>query len=269
MNRKVFFKISLTLSLVAFVGAQSTYGIDKDTQSKLRLRAINTAKYAIPADGGLRGRGLTGGVDRTAGQNLGSTYGASNLGCTPGSVDATRGLTIGCTFYDYQRNGSMNRIIATDAVTHNLNFTWMNQDNNSATGGRNVRYEGFNVGPGGGLSDGTGGTDIGGNLIPPNRSGYTAIDSRGDDGAGLVVNAHHWNKDFGNGGRFFTWVFYNLTSPLADFAGNIVDSNLTDPLLEASATQILWPRVAYTNDGAGTEVTHVVIHGDGSAGAAM
>ncbi len=268
MNRKVFFKISLTLSLVAFVGVQSTYGIDKDTQEKLRLKAINTMKYTLPADGGARGRGLTSGVDRTAGQNIGSTYGSSSLGCTPGAVDPVRGLTFGCTFYDYQRNGSMDRIIATDAVTHNLNFTWMNQDNNSATGGRNVKYEGYNVITDA-LGDGTGGVDIGGDLIPPNRSGYTAIDSR-NGGAGLVVNAHHWNKDFGNGGRFFTYVWYNATSTFADFVGNIVDSTITDPELIPGATQVLWPRVAYTNDGAGTEVTHVVMHTDaGGDDAAM
>ncbi len=189
MNRNILTKISLTLSLVALVGVQSSYGIDNDTKEKIRLKAINTVKYALPSDGQVQAGGFMG-ADRTQGSYIGATSSSSSLGCTPGIEDAVRGLTIGCTFYDYQRNGSMNRLIATSEPDHGLNFTWMNQDNNSATGGRNVKYEGYDPITGG-LTDGTGGVDIGGDLIPPNRSGYTSIASRG--ATGLVVNAHHWD----------------------------------------------------------------------------
>ncbi|MFQ5607756.1 MAG: hypothetical protein ACE5GA_07395, partial [Candidatus Zixiibacteriota bacterium] len=255
MNRKLLWKVSLSLALFAIWSAGSVFGIDKDTAEKLRLRVVQTAKYAVAADSRAHptyGQPVSPG---SVGRYIGATAGASNLGCTPGAVpDPVRGLTVGCSFYEYQKNGTMDRQIGTTDPTHVINFTWMNQDNNSATGGRNVKYEAYDPSSGA-LGDGTGGQDIGGDLIPPNRSGYTTIDAATD---GTAINAHHWDKNFGvAGSRFKVNVFQNQTPSLADFVGGEVDTLIYDTIsLFQAGDQNIWPRVAYTNGA--TPVTHVV-----------
>ncbi len=164
-------------------------------------------------------------------------------------------MTVGCSFYEYQKNGTMDRQIATVPPDLIINFTWMNQDNNSATGGRNVRYEAYDPAFGA-LGDGTGGVDVAGDLIAPNRSGYTTIDAAVN---GTSIVAHHWDKNFGVGGsRFFTYTHQNQTPSLGDFVGKEVDTLIYDTLnLFQAGDQNIWPRVAYTNAGANS-VTHVV-----------
>ncbi|MFQ5607633.1 MAG: hypothetical protein ACE5GA_06780, partial [Candidatus Zixiibacteriota bacterium] len=255
MNTKPPFRILISLVALTFLGVGTAPGIDKDTAEKLRLLRIRTAKFAIAADSRSHPASGLPISPGTAGQYIGATSsGASILGCTPGEVDATRGLTVGCSFYDYQKNGTMDRQVSTSDPTHIINFTWMNQDNNSATGGRNVKYEAYDP-VSGGLGDGTGGVDIGGDLIPPNRSGYTTIDASLD---GTAVNAHHWDKNFGvAGSRAFVNVFQNQTPTLGDFILSEVPDSIFDIFASApTVDQTIWPRVAYTNGA--TPVTHIV-----------
>ncbi|HSH00853.1 MAG TPA: hypothetical protein VLB27_12410, partial [candidate division Zixibacteria bacterium] len=259
MNRKFLWRISLSLGLLAALSVSSAFGMDTDTKEKLRKIAITTQKYALPSDGSaeLERSGTHG--QSTAGQYIGATSSASALGCTPNTGHPDRGLTFGCTYYDYQKNGSMNRQIATDPVFHIINFTWMNQDNNSATGGRNVRYEAFDPAFGA-LGDGTGGVDVGGDLIPPNRSGYVTIAGVSD---GTAVNSHHWNPTF-DVGIYRAWVFKNSTPGLADFGGLAIPDSVWasyDNGTPGSGDQFIWPRVGHTDNGA-TQVTHVILHND-------
>ncbi len=247
-----FSRLVFASLLLLVFSANSALSIDKDTSEKLRLQAINTIRYVLPVDG-LKSS-ATGRSD--AGQFLGATSASSNLGCTPGLQDATRGLTIGCTYFDFQRNGSMNRMVVTNEPGHILNFTWTNQDNNSATGSVTVYYEGYDPSIGT-LSDGTGGICLNCGIIPPNHAGFPSMDTRGANG--LAVHVHQWDPAFGVGGTFNTWIFYNSTPGLADFVGQILDTAVVNTFMLGNATELKWPAVAYTNDGAGTEVTHVLI----------
>ncbi len=244
--------VGLSIALLATFCASGVLGMDKKTTEKLKLQAINSVKYALPVN--RLDKSTSSGAD--GGQYIGATSSSATLGCTPGSQDAIRGLTFGCTYYDFQRNGSMNRMIVTNEPSHILNFTWTNQDNNSITGFRDVRFEGFDPSIGI-LSDGTGGVDIGGNWFPA-RSGFPTIDSRGANG--LAVNSYHWDPSLGAGSTENAWIFYNNTPSLADYSGQIIDTANVNLLKLGNATELKWPRVAYTNDGAGTEVTHLLIN---------
>lgn len=254
-SRVLSVALGVAVGFGACFPAPDALGIDKDTARKLRLQAINAVKYALPVDG------LNGSMNRgaNAGQYLGATSSSANLGCTPGLQDAVRGLTVGCTFFDFQRNGSMNRMIVTDEPTHILNFTWTNQDNNSATGDRKVRYEGFDP-QFGLLSDGTGGAVVMGCGIAgcTGSSGVPSLDTRGSNG--LAVIANHWKPPFGLGEINYAWTSYNVTPSLADFVAQIIDTSAINSLMQGNATEFKWPRVACTNDGSGTEVTHLLLN---------
>ncbi|MCH7878654.1 MAG: hypothetical protein IH914_04985, partial [candidate division Zixibacteria bacterium] len=257
MNRNLVWKVSLSLAIFAITLAGSAFGIDKDTSEKLRLLVVQTAKYAIAADSRAHptsGQPVSPG---TVGGYIGATAGASNLGCVPGSTaDPVRGLTIGCTFYEYQKNGTMDRQIATVPPDLNINFVWMNQDNNSASGGRNVRYEAYDPALGV-LANNTGGVDVGPGLIPPDRSGYTTIDAAVN---GTSIAVYHWDQNFGGAGsRFFNFTGHNVTPTLGDFVNFRVDTLMYDTIHLSQGEQNIWPRVAYTNGASpATSVYHIV-----------
>ncbi len=206
---------------------------------------------------------MSGHADERAGMYLGASS-AKELGCIFGPPDPVRGLTFGCTFFDLQKHGSMGRQIATSplvlpAVTLDIiNITWTNQDNNSASGGRNVRYDSYDPSTGA-LSDGSGGVDIGGDLIPPNRSGFTVLTGSSD---GTVINAHDWNRNPEPVTlKFKTNVFRNQTEGVADFVGGEVDT-ATDTILcglvPCPRPNYIWPQLAFTEPSTGPEVRHLV-----------
>ena len=262
MNRNLVWKASLSLALFGITIAGSAFAIDKDTSEKLRLLAVRTARYAVASDSRAHptyGQPVSPGA---VGRYIGATAGASNLGCVPGEApDPVRGLTVGCTFYDYQKNGTMDRQIATVPPDLNINFVWTNQDNNSATGGRNVRYEAYDP-ANGWLVDNTGGVDIGPSLIPPDRSGYATIDAAVN---GTAVIGFHWNINFGvAGSRFFNYVSHNQTPTLGDYVNVRVDTLIYDTVsLFQAGDQNIWPRVAYTNGASpATSVYHIVAKTD-------
>jgi len=198
-----------------------------------------------------------------SGQYLGASS-AKSLGCVPGSApDPVRGLTVGCTFHDLQKYGSMGRQIANSPLggLSLINFSWTNQDNISATGGRNVRYESFDplVGL---LGDKTGGVDIGPGLIPPDRSGFVTLTGVSD---GTVIAAYHWNTNFGIAGtRFMTYVAQNQTPGLGDFHNELVDTFLFNPVFcdFGPCPSFVWPQIAFTEPIAGPKVEHIVVTRD-------
>jgi hypothetical protein len=244
------------LTLTTGFFATPANAIDKATSEKLRLQAINTVRYALPVDGLSRSTSASTGD----GQYLGATSSGSSLGCTPGQQDPIRGLTFGCTHFDFQRNGSMNRMIATNEPTHKLNTIWTNKDNGSNALSYVIRYEGYDP-DFGTLSDGSGGIGIAcgtAGCIDP--GGFPSIDSRGSNG--LVVNSFHLDFSSATGDTFNSWAFYNASPSLADFVGQVIDTALVNTFKLGNTTSLKWPRVAYTNDGAGTEVTHLLINSD-------
>ncbi|MCH7877983.1 MAG: hypothetical protein IH914_01540, partial [candidate division Zixibacteria bacterium] len=199
--------------------------------------------------------------DGHSGRYLGSSS-AKVIGCVPGSApDSVRGLTVGCTFHDLQKYGSMGRQIANSPLGgfNLINFSWTNQDNISATGGRNVRYESYDplVGL---LGDKTGGVDIGPSLIPPDRSGFVTLAGVFD---GTVIAAYHWNNNFGvPGSRFKPFVAQNRTPGLGDFVNREVDSLISDTICHfgpCSTANYIWPQLAYTEPIAGPKVRHLIL----------
>ncbi|HSG99313.1 MAG TPA: hypothetical protein VLB27_04645, partial [candidate division Zixibacteria bacterium] len=258
MNRKFLLKSSVSLGLLGLFTVGSVFGLDTDTKEKIHKAAVTSRKFAVAADSRSHSSSQ-GGSAATAGQYIGATSAASSLGCTPASVNPAKGITVGCTFYEYQKNGSMGRQIVTDPVFHVMNYSWMNQDNNSATGGRNVRYEGWDPAFGA-LGDGTGGVDVGGDLIPPNRSGYVTMAGLSD---GTAINSHHWNPTF-DVGVFRAYTFKNSTPGLADFATEQLPDSVWasfDNGTPGSGDQFIWPQVAHTDLGP-TQITHLIIHND-------
>jgi len=262
MNRNLVWKASLSLALFGITIAGSAFAIDKDTSEKLRLLAVRTARYAVASDSRAHPTFSQPVSPGAVGRYIGATAGASNLGCSvPAAPDPVRGLTIGCTFYEYQKNGTMDRQIATVPPDLNINFVWTNQDNNSATGGRNVRYEAYDPAAGA-LADNTGGVGVHGGH-PPNRSGYITVDAAVD---GTAVAGYHWNTAFGvAGSRYFNFTGHNQTPTLGDFVNFRVDTLMYDTIsLFSPGDQNIWPSVAYTNAGA-TSVYHIVAKTDNTS----
>ncbi len=191
-----------------------------------------------------------------SGQYLGSTSSAANLGCNPGTPDAVRGIAIGCTTYDYQKNNSMNRQIGITQPSHVLYFTWTKKLNTTLGGPRAVGSESWNPVVGG-LSDGGGGVDISARSDSSvnGRAGFVTLDVTSSE---LVINAHHWNAPSPPGTQ--PHVFINNTTGLSDFIeATVISSTLWQPFLTGDATVYLWPAVAHGTDGV-NDVTHLLIH---------
>ncbi|MCH9032656.1 MAG: hypothetical protein IIB00_10420, partial [candidate division Zixibacteria bacterium] len=176
---------------------------------------------------------------------------------------ASPGLQIGTTTYDLQKHGSMGRQITTRGSDHIINFSWTNKDNFAFPIGRNVRHNSWDP-IFGGLSEPAGfGIDIGPGLFPPDWSGFPSMD--GVNNTGIVVVAISWSPN-SPAEQEKPYVFYNDIPGLADFVGQKVPDSVWTPFLTGDAVAFLRPKVAYTNDGVSTEVTHLLMFSDRSNG---
>lgn len=175
-----------------------------------------------------------------------------------GGASVSPGLQIGLTSHDLQKYGSMGHQIATHGAGHVINFCWTNKTNGLPMGGQNVRFDAWDPSIGF-LGDGTGGLDIGATLVLPDFGGFVTMDALGPND--LTVVALEWDTNFPSG-LLRPWVFYNSTPSLADFVGAVLPDAVWTPHLSGNATVFRWPQVAYTNDGASTEITHLLIFSD-------
>ncbi len=216
----------------------------------MALPSGNEASFATPTNNSQWG-----------GQYLGATSSVANLGCVPGATDAVRGLTVGCTTYDYQQNNSMKRQIGITEPSHLIYFTWMNKDNTIFGGNRNVSSDNWDPSVGA-LSDGTGGVDVSAASDGTSgRAGFVTLDVTSNE---LSVNGHHWNAPGGPGTR--PHAFINSTPGLSDFtAATGIPDALWTPFLTGNAALYLWPAVAHGTDGV-NDVTHMLIHSTRSDG---
>ncbi len=165
------------------------------------------------------------------------------------------GVDIGDSWYEYQRNGSMRRMITTGihtvgkADTFLVHFSWMYLPSRDISQAREYRYDVFNA------TSGIFGTETG--LQPDdNYAGYCGVSRTLSNRA--VVGGHnnltppagpyqvqiYW--DFGPGNSFF-----NTNSRVPDSTGEYCD---TDP---ASVNGGIWPAFEY-QEGPEMTVTHVI-----------
>ncbi|MCH9031768.1 MAG: hypothetical protein IIB00_05860 [candidate division Zixibacteria bacterium] len=189
---------------------------------------------------------------------------------TTGAVTFGVGKRVGLTFYDNQKEGSMNRQLATRGFDHCIYFSWSNSDNNSAVGGLNVRGNTWDASLGG-LSEPQGlGIDIGGDLGPPTRGFSTTQDAFQ---SGTSVIALHWDPVSAVPFNFRPNVFIDDIPCLVDFvelfSGGIVPESLWVDSLSSGGTYFAWPRVAATDDGVCGKMIHLVIHDNGQSGKYM
>ncbi|MCH9032361.1 MAG: hypothetical protein IIB00_08900, partial [candidate division Zixibacteria bacterium] len=261
MTRKIL-GITFSFFLIGLVGAPTLDAKDIDGE-KMAIKTVLTSRtFARPSDGQHEGFGGGSGAGFPVTVNLG----ANSL---PSTISSSPGIQVGVTFYDYQKNGSVNRQIATNGINHCLYFGWMNQDNNSAVGGRNVRGNTWDAALGN-LSQQSGvGIDIGGSVDPPDRSGYTTMDAFSD---GRAVNAHHYDPAFSSPGHFHPFAFVNDLPCLVDFVEMVSGGLVPDAIYEDSISPggqsgtFLWPRVAASSGGGCGKVVHMLIHDDGNTG---
>ncbi|MBN4072392.1 hypothetical protein JYU03_00565, partial [bacterium AH-315-F03] len=189
----------------------------------------------------------------------------SEVTCLSGGYDPTEtdyGLVVGCTYHDLQKFGAMGRQITSDGYFGTINYTWTQKNNNSASSGRNVLYQGYFTPYCGGS-----GASVAHNLADPdNRSGFTSMALLPD---GTTLNAHHWNQQSqANSRAYRPYVFKNSTAGLADFVGfggvdatGLLPDSAWDNYLVGDATTFIWPQIAYTDQG-GAQVAHLVISSD-------
>ncbi len=229
-----------------------------DLEHRINSQKLKLARYtqrlALPS--GLEDlNSQTSSNSNDAGQYMGASSRFSNLTCVSGSIDLVRGITVGCTTYDYQKNNSMNRQIGITEPSHIVYFTWMNKLNATFGGARNVASDAWDPGAGS-LSDGTGGVDVSANVDgTTGRSGFVTMDVTSSE---LAANAHHWNAPAGAGTR--PHAFLNNTPSLSDFASaTAIPDAIWTPFLTGDATLYLWPAIAHGTDGV-NDVTHLLIH---------
>ncbi len=177
---------------------------------------------------------------------------------------ASPGFTIGDTWYDYQRNGSMRRMITSgthsgDIDTFLVQFSWMRLPNEDISQSRSYRYDIFNA------ATGIFGQEV--SLQPAEEfAGYCGISRTPRNQA--VVGGHnnllppndpyqvHLYYDYGAGTSFF-----NTNSRVPDSVGSYADS-------EAPRDGYIWPAFEYVEDDTGMGYTHVIAQNPETGGVA-
>ncbi len=166
------------------------------------------------------------------------------------------GVVIGDTWYDYQRNGSMRRMITTgthtgDVDTFLVHFSWMRLPSSDITIAREMRYDVFNA------TAGIFGQEVG--LQPDDEyAGYGGV-SRTPGNAAVVGCHNNLNPpegpyhvqcyyDFGPGNSFF-----NTNSRIPDST-----STWEGDQSEITENGGIWPAFEYVEDGSKTGYTHVI-----------
>jgi len=238
---RVYAQIFLISALVLTpfqITYSQTYSKSKSASARLNATALNAQRFAV-------------GNERQ-GMYLGASS-AKTLGCVRDVFDPVRGLTLGCTFSDRQKEGSMGRQIATDASRQSISFIWWDQSP-TAPMGHSVYCDRFWL-----STLGLGGLDcFTAGIIPPYFFNEMTLDAIGD---GRVVLASEQNRGQGlPGSRFQPFAIINQTLGLGDFIGGDIDTIVWSPFLLGNATRFGFPKVAYTNDT--VDITHIVISSD-------
>ncbi|MEA3296946.1 MAG: hypothetical protein U9R56_03700, partial [candidate division Zixibacteria bacterium] len=161
-----------------------------------------------------------------------------------GSRAPSPGVKVGDTWYDYQHNGTMGRMIdwgydATNGLS--IQFSWMDLPT-SALVDRAAAFNGYSC------SDGTFAYGSDGKPIQGSGdyAGYVGIDVTDDNRA--VVGCHN-----DQGGGYASQFYYDYGPLWGTFSAN---SRVDDDCIEAG-TEVIWPKFRYQETGP-TEITHVI-----------
>jgi hypothetical protein len=179
--------------------------------------------------------------------NVGDIYGAddkSSLGSAQTGTSASPGLKIGDTWYDYQHNGSMGRMIdrGTNGGTQTLvHMAWMRLPGNNS-GTRKYQYTYYNAS-----------TAVVGPVVPVSLewSGYVGVDATKDNRA--VVGGHE------KPASTFAPNFYWDAGPGAEFFGLSIN-RVPDSTMSyggSAGAEVIWPKFRYQETGPDT-VLHVI-----------
>ncbi len=186
MKSPISRSLLFTLSILMLTGISAQAGIDKKISSRPGSKAAvirtQAEAYAIPSE------------PKTA-----SSAGQTQQGHLPlgelsfSSESASPGLAVGGTYYDYQQNGSMGRMIETGPYpgfegTSGVHFGWMYLDDPGDLGhNRSLVYNFY----------GADGSGLGGAypLLPDWYSGYANVDVTPDNRGLIGGHIHSGNDD--------------------------------------------------------------------------
>ncbi|HSG98717.1 MAG TPA: hypothetical protein VLB27_01620, partial [candidate division Zixibacteria bacterium] len=178
--------------------------------------------------------------------------------CPIPSIDPDKGVTVGCTDWELQKNGTMGRQITVDETYHTIAFVWTFMDRSSSPVGRTTKYEAYYP-DFGAFGGGAGGIFVGPVPLGPEWAGFATI---AHDTAGLNFVAFHWSQDTSSL-PIRPYVLKDLVRGLGAFAGwggdfgiGRLPESLWTPYSLDPADEWIWPQIAHTPTG---EINHLVI----------
>ena len=238
MTRKIFSVAILSLLLFAFLGSTAFAAKEPPARRVVDPQIYKSLQYSLPypdehnnVHGVLR--------DQPTEQRLGSA-----------SPSESPGAVVGVTWYDYQHNGAMGRMIDVGQSVAGDNhwlvhFTWMILDA-PIFESRGAEYDVYDLTGG---AFGTEARPIGGG---DQYAGYVAIQATNDNRA--IVGAHNQQPQDELYDPTFTWDF----GPANSFFGATDSVPRAVQEYAASAGQeVIWPKFRYV-EGATDTVLHVI-----------
>ena len=234
MTRKFSSIAILSLLLVAFMGMSAFAAKEPVTKRVADGLIYKSVQYSFP-DEHLRTEGVS--ERDVPGQDLGVT-----------AASASPGAVIGNTWYDYQHNGTMGRMVSTDFGTMALvHFSWMYLPGRTFDA-RSYAYWVYN------LTLSSSGTLA--YLMPEDEyGGYVNLDVTGDNRA--IVGGHNYQSADPlqlNAPEFY-WDFSEGSSYFA--ANDRLPRAQQEYLAQKTDQEVIWPKFAYA-EGPTDTVLHVI-----------
>jgi len=239
MTRRITLLLILSLTLVAFM-AMAAFAAKSPTEKRVKETNVHKLlQYAFPYP------------DESIGYNTGSSAPKGSLGrvaAASPNYDQSPGVKVGDTWYDYQRNGSMGRMI--DVGQHDdegtiipgVHFSWMYLPGPEMVD-RRFYYNYY---------DADAGVTSSADVVSNDYSGYVGIDVTGDNRA--CVGGHEKRGGVKYHSKFY-WDADPMGKYFGDYASGVDDSV---QVWGGSPTQyLIWPRFRYQETTPDT-VLHVI-----------
>ncbi len=239
MTRKITSVAALSLLLLAFVGSTAFAAEEAPARRVIDPIVYKSLQYSFPdANLDLDNRSATRTQPR---QELGST-----------SPSQSPGASVGDTWYDYQHNGTIGRMInfANDpvGVQDFVHFAWMHLPGAVISDARTPQYQNYNLTA---QSFGTK-VDI---VADDDYSGYVGLRTTSDGRA--IVGAHNVAAagDGANSPQF--WWDFGAGSSFFGFTTDVPRS-IQNYQAQATPNSVIWPKFAYSEVPSGDTAVHVI-----------
>ncbi|NOY88143.1 MAG: hypothetical protein GXO93_01980 [FCB group bacterium] len=229
MLRRTSTILILSLLLFAFL-AMTAFAAKSPVKKRVSVNYINKAMiYSFPNE-----------HNYVVHNGSKTSLGASAYDKTPEAGTVSPGVQVGNTWYDYQQNGTMGRLIgrAHGGTSQYVHFLWMYLGGPSFDA-RKYGYNAYNISVAGSPGPGS---FIGAIGIQPDDhyAGYVALDVTPDDRA--VAGGHNQTGD----GVYQTQIYFDFGAAFEFFgSGSRVPDSVAGYDQTTDPSQAIWPKIRY------------------------